>query len=271
MAVKIIDNSGKANFTPYIEYIKGEKGDKGDKGDAGVCEFIVVNELPTEDIKNAIYLVPAEDAQEQNIFEEYVYINGAWECIGSTGVEVDLSQYVKNTDYPTSTKAGAVKIVSGQYGIGHNDAAGLYTIQASKNEIDAKLSQHLPITPMYLDYAVKKGLTTNTIPLTEEEKVAACEWVGALPVDIKEGELSGHNHLYGRDYNGKLEVIPYAWYAGANTIAIRGANGTLSVGTPTADTDAANKAYVDNAIGDIEAALDNIIAIQENLIGGENV
>lgn len=46
-------------------------------------------------------------------------------------------------------------------------------------------------------------------------------------------------------------------------------NGKISnLGTPTADTDAVNKGYVDTAVGDIESALDAIIAIQEQLIGG---
>ena len=35
-----------------------------------------------------------------------------------------------------------------------------------------------PITPTYLDYAVKVGLTTNTETLTEEEKAKAQTWLG---------------------------------------------------------------------------------------------
>lgn len=38
---------------------------------------------------------------------------------------------------------------------------------------------------------------------------------------------------------------------------------------PTDDTEAANKKYVDNLVGDINTALDSIIAIQNELIGGE--
>jgi hypothetical protein len=35
--------------------------------------------------------------------------------------------------------------------------------------------------------------------------------------------------------------------------------------------DATNKKYVDNLVGDISAALDSIIALQESLIRGESV
>lgn len=40
---------------------------------------------------------------------------------------------------------------------------------------------------------------------------------------------------------------------------------------PTKPSQAANKQYVDNLVGDIETALDNIIEIQNSLIGGEVV
>ena len=40
---------------------------------------------------------------------------------------------------------------------------------------------------------------------------------------------------------------------------------------PEEDTDAVNKGYVDNLVGDIDAALDAIIALQNSIIGCESV
>lgn len=74
---------------------KGDKGDKGEKGDAGVIEFIIVTELPTEDIKNAIYLVPSADTESGNAFDEYIYVNGVWEKIGNASVAIDLNEFAK--------------------------------------------------------------------------------------------------------------------------------------------------------------------------------
>lgn len=52
----------------------------------------VVEELPTEDISDTtIYLVPAEDPEVGNYYEEYIHINDAWELVGTTSV--DLSAY----------------------------------------------------------------------------------------------------------------------------------------------------------------------------------
>ena len=41
------------------------------------------------------------------------------------------------------------------------------------------------------------------------------------------------------------------------------------LGTPSSEKDAVNKGYVDGLVGDIESALDNVVAIQNALIGGE--
>lgn len=100
-----------------VEILDGEKGDKGDKGDPGAIHMIVVQTLPTENIdESAIYLVPLENPTEEgNNYAEYVYINNQWELLGKIGVQVDLTDYVKNTDYATASKGGVIK--SGYYGL----------------------------------------------------------------------------------------------------------------------------------------------------------
>lgn len=49
-------------------------------------KFEIVAELPEEGETDTIYLLPIEDAPEGNIYEEYVYINDAWEIIGTSKV-----------------------------------------------------------------------------------------------------------------------------------------------------------------------------------------
>lgn len=56
-----------------------------------------VEVLPTENIQtNVIYLLPSENPEEENVRVEYVYINGAWEKIGTT--EIDLTNYYTKND-----------------------------------------------------------------------------------------------------------------------------------------------------------------------------
>lgn len=59
--------------------------------EAGTVQVEAVDVLPTEDIKeNVIYLVP-NGSSGNNFYDECMYINGKWETIGTT--EIDMSQY----------------------------------------------------------------------------------------------------------------------------------------------------------------------------------
>lgn len=63
-----------------------------------VLRFTVVDTLPTNESdidKNHIYLVPNKTNPE-NTKDEYIYVNGEWEPIGSTSV--DLSNYYKKKE-----------------------------------------------------------------------------------------------------------------------------------------------------------------------------
>ena len=79
----------------------------------------VVQSLPVHDIKtNTIYLVPKQTAGTQNVYDEYIYVNNAWELIGDT--EIDLSNYVTTTDLATTlqdyvTSTGLSTILANYY------------------------------------------------------------------------------------------------------------------------------------------------------------
>ena len=50
-----------------------------------------VDSLPEAGETNVIYLVPSEKPEEQNVKDEYIWLDNKWECIGST--KIDLSVY----------------------------------------------------------------------------------------------------------------------------------------------------------------------------------
>jgi len=71
----------------------------------------VVEELPTEDISDTtIYLVPAEDPEVGNYYEEYIHVNSIWELLGTTAV--DLSGYYTKleVDGLLATKASVAEV-----------------------------------------------------------------------------------------------------------------------------------------------------------------
>ena len=102
--------------------------------------FLVVDELPTTDIDpRVIYIVPKEGGESPNLREEYVYINGNWELIGST--EVDLSNYytiqdVNNKLADKQDKLTAVGVVN----ITDNNISVDLTQYYAKDAIDSKLA-----------------------------------------------------------------------------------------------------------------------------------
>lgn len=55
----------------------------------------VVQELPVTGQSNIIYLLPEADPNSNNVYTEYIWINNAWEIIGST--QVDLTGYATET------------------------------------------------------------------------------------------------------------------------------------------------------------------------------
>ena len=61
--------------------------------------YLPVAELPVEDIKtDKIYLVPATETAEDNIYDEYLYVEGKWEKFGSVQAKADLSGYYTKTE-----------------------------------------------------------------------------------------------------------------------------------------------------------------------------
>ena len=129
----------------------------------------------------------------------------------------------------TGTKQGLV-MVNGENGIGVNTEDGnLYIKSATEAEINDKTHSYNPIVPNNLNYAVKAGLTNNSITLTEAEKTSALNWIGAIPSSDK-GKAGGVAAL---DSSGKVPSgqIPSLEYA-AKTHASQHASGGSDPITP---------------------------------------
>ncbi len=60
-------------------------------GGGGALTPIVVYELPDVGEEGVLYLVPRQVTETKNVFDEYIYVNGGWEKIGST--DIDFSDY----------------------------------------------------------------------------------------------------------------------------------------------------------------------------------
>lgn len=61
-------------------------------------ESNIVDALPQTGLANVIYLVPLADAEEGNIYEEWIYINNTWEKIGTTEKVIDAVPFNRIED-----------------------------------------------------------------------------------------------------------------------------------------------------------------------------
>ncbi len=68
-----------------------------------INHFEVVDTLPATGEKNVIYLTPKASAQTRNAKDEWIYVDGAFEKIGDT--EIDLSNYWTKTDLTVASYA----------------------------------------------------------------------------------------------------------------------------------------------------------------------
>ena len=84
--VKLIQDGDTVKFYNWQDIVVGTIYHEGING------FEIVDELPTENIDtHTIYLVKETVGEADNYYNEYIYINGDWELLGST--RIDLSDY----------------------------------------------------------------------------------------------------------------------------------------------------------------------------------
>lgn len=57
----------------------------------------IVDELPEIGLEGILYFVPKTEPETNDVYDEYRYINNAWELIGTKQITIDLTPYVKKT------------------------------------------------------------------------------------------------------------------------------------------------------------------------------
>ena len=70
----------------------------------------IVSALPETGKTNILYLVAKTEAASGDGYDEYLYINGAWERVGSTNI--DLSGYVQASEMHAITNTEITAIVN---------------------------------------------------------------------------------------------------------------------------------------------------------------
>lgn len=119
---------------------------------SGALKRVIVEELPQEDIDtNTIYMVlDSQSEQEGNVYNEYMYIENAWELIGTTAVSGGGEQLIPVLDINGNTSI--------------NDLLGLLNIDP-QNPPAATYYYFTPKTSFNEQYGNKKFVSGLTYQL----------------------------------------------------------------------------------------------------------
>ena len=189
----------------------------------------IVGTLPENANENVIYMVLREGGTGQDVYNEYMYINGAWEIIGDTSV--DLTGYAKKEDI-------LVKSVSSDFTV---TEAGQLTLKAdAAPEIDGSNISNIAISNVTglqttLDSKVAaeegKSLISETL-ITKVENLAEIKSVSS-EFALTDGELSV-NAIAADKITGlpaaltDIETLKGAQSSYVKSVAINGTALTLS-------------------------------------------
>lgn len=116
---KIDDNTISTTSTWSSSKIVSELANAG-------FDVQVVQELPATGEAHTLYFVPSANPKTQNIYDEYLYANNAWEQVGSTAV--DMSDYYTKSEVDTNFAKLSVLTQTQYDALTTKDVSTLYII-----------------------------------------------------------------------------------------------------------------------------------------------
>ena len=137
--------------------------------------FQVVSELPASGESNVIYLVAKSQTAEDNIYDEYIWVNNDWELIGTT--QIDLSNYVTN-DSLSNTLSNYVLTTS------LNSTLENYS---TTSEITQTLNNYVTtssLTTTLQDYVLQDNLNIRLFNYVKHSELEQILWGFVNEVDL---------------------------------------------------------------------------------------
>ena len=173
----------------------------------------VIQSLPTQNIKeHTIYFIP-KTGDTNDVYDEYIYVNNAWEMIGNT--QIDFSNYVQKTDYASSSDFGIIKVPLAGGLFAEN--GGIYINSATQAHTKAGTQGFYPVTPArqhestFYGLAKAAGDTTQSVSTnavgtyTTEAKTAIQGMLGIMDINqiaVVVGTGAGSAKTKDFEYNG---------------------------------------------------------------------
>lgn len=205
---------GAANGVPTLD--SNGKIPVDQLGNLDTVVAMVVTELPTTDIKtNKIYLVK-DSTTEGDLYQEYLYVDGKWEKVGTHKYEVDLTDYVRKEDAVTEVAAGHSNgksqisyFVNGQENVidlmkATTEFDGVMSA-ADKQKLDSLSNYTLPIASATALGGIKLGsglsaTSDGTVNVSADVVAGSVEW-NSIKNKPNVAILDGNNEFVSDDGN----------------------------------------------------------------------
>ena len=165
-------------------------------GNIETLYFEIAQQKPLENIKtNTIYLIPSSNSENENVYDEYIYINDSWELIGGN-TKIDLSDYAP-LNSPQLT--GIPYAPTAAYGTNTGQIATTAFVQqslkptviVSVNDIPVGTTVSVTLTLMHseLEYSVTDTLDSSGLASF------LLDWAGEYSVQFSNPQVKGHDTI----------------------------------------------------------------------------
>ena len=141
----------------------------------------IVDSLSKDNAEPMVLYLVSKGGSAPDVYDEYIWLEetGNFEFLGTTAV--DLTGYVKNTDYATTSKGGVIKAYT-QNGFGINNSGQPFSqtinLASYKNYGGNYFVGKGTLENIKYDL-VKEGVVNNNISLGESDKQKVRNWIGA--------------------------------------------------------------------------------------------
>lgn len=219
----------------------------------------IVDTLPStsEASSNIIYLVPDEEATENDLYIEYLFINGNYEQIGKTSVAgADLSEYAKKDEVPLV-----------YFWDGKNSTENPNNIQFFQEIVDKHLAgKNILIVQYYGSatyvYNFLKGITGNKYNLYSN-------LIPSSSISSSTTNITAIKRVIEIYMTNSIVTSISSTFNSTNiTSVLSTTNNSENYFTPTKAAQPVSKGYLDEVVGNINSILDNI---NGEVIGTEEV
>lgn len=150
-------------------------------------------ELPSSPDTNTIYMKPKDGASDSNVYEEWMYINGNWEQLGDSSV--DLSNYVTSGQLSSTTQT-----ILSQAEQTAQDISDEALIDA-KAYTDSEKVKYLPLAG-----GTMTGKITGVPTPTASTDAANKEYVDAMAAGVTPENMLTPNDITTGTTNGTIKV-----------------------------------------------------------------